>query len=86
MSTDLKSLENDIDEKRTRVAKVQADLASAGYEKKLGEKAARTREMEDARERLNAELTSLSRQADTRARLDIKRSEYKSKEKEVSHL
>jgi DNA repair protein RAD50 len=86
VSTDLKTLEADIEEKKSRITKLQVEIKATNSDQKLAQNAAKARDMEDQRERLNAEMTSLSRQADTRARLDIKRSELKSKQTEVAHL
>ena len=48
--------------------------------------ASKARVMEDKRDVLNTEPMSLSLQADTRARLDLKRSEVKSRALEVKRL
>ena len=54
-------------------------MKSTNYDERIAEKVARARTMEDRRDELNAEIRSLSLQADSRARFDIKRSEVKSK-------
>jgi len=51
----------------------------------LADFAKKARELEDERERLNSELQGLSLQADSRARLELKRGEVKSKTMEIQN-
>ena len=56
------------------------------YDEKIAEKSSKARALEDQREHLNAEIRTLSLQADSRARLDIKRAEMKSKKNETQNM
>jgi len=82
---ELRTLTADIGEKKSRINKIRADVKASNYEEIIAEKSAKSRTMEDRREELNAEIRSLSLQADARARLDIKRSEVKSKKTDVKN-
>lgn len=62
-----------------------AAVASANYDVRLVEFMKTGRSLEERREELNAELQSLTLQADTRARLDLKRTEIKTKSVEVQN-
>jgi DNA repair protein RAD50 len=82
----MKTLHADIEEKKTRIEKIKSDMKSANHDERVTEKAGKARTMEDRREELNAELRSLSLQADSRARFDIKRSEVKSKTGDIRNM
>lgn len=76
----------DIEEKTARLNKIKADMKVAEYDEKLSAKTTRSRNLEDKRDEMNAELRSLSLQADSRAKLDLKRAEAKSKNAERKNM
>lgn len=80
-----KTIEADIEDKDRRLQKIKDDIKLANFEERLGEKASKGRSLEVKRDELNAEIRALSFQADTRARLDLKREELKTKENEVKN-
>ncbi|OAX38147.1 hypothetical protein K503DRAFT_770797 [Rhizopogon vinicolor AM-OR11-026] len=79
LASELRTLSGDIEEKKLRLEKVKADIKAGNFDERLNEKAAKARNMEDQRDTLNTELRGLSLQADSRARLDLKRAEMRSK-------
>ncbi|KAH7924955.1 hypothetical protein BV22DRAFT_469854 [Leucogyrophana mollusca] len=85
LASELRTLAGDIEEKKLRLEKIKADLKTGGFDERLSEKSSKARSMEDKRDSLNAELRGLSLQADSRARLDLKRAEMKSKKAEVQN-
>lgn len=82
----MRTLAGDIEEKKLRLEKTKSEIKSAGFDDRLAERAAKARHMDDRRDALNVELRSLSLQADTRARLDLKRGEMKVKQTEVNNM
>ena len=74
-----------MEEKKTRLEKVKSDMKSSNYEVKFAEKLTKGRRMEDQRDKLNVEIRTLSLQADARARLDLKRTELKTKRADVKN-
>ncbi|KAJ7784558.1 hypothetical protein B0H16DRAFT_1492970 [Mycena metata] len=83
LPAELSTLTGDIDEKQTRVAKIQAEIAAAQYDQRLEEKISSNKELEARRDVLNSEFKTLNMQSDSRARLDIQRTEVKSKTAEI---
>ncbi|KAF9463040.1 hypothetical protein BDZ94DRAFT_1362864 [Collybia nuda] len=83
LPSQLKTLLADIEEKQTRLNKVKTDIAAAKYDSRLAEKSEKARVLEERREELNAEIATLSLQADARAKLDLKKSEIKTKKGEI---
>lgn len=82
---ELQTLGGDIQEKKARLDKVNSDIKALNYESKLAEKVAKSRTLEDRREELNTEIRTLSLQADSRARLELKRSDLKSNKAKVKN-
>jgi DNA repair protein RAD50 len=78
-------LGEDMEDKKGRIKKITTDIKAANYEERLTEKTANARAAENRRDALNTELRSLSLQADARARLDIKRVEFKRKTTDVQN-
>ncbi|PCH40037.1 hypothetical protein WOLCODRAFT_162047 [Wolfiporia cocos MD-104 SS10] len=78
-------LQADIEEKELRVEKTKADIKSANFEQRLADANTKARSMELRRDDLTAEIRTLSLLADTRARLDIKKADLKSKTNEVEN-
>lgn len=85
MSSELHTLTGDIEEKKSRLEKVKNDMQAAKYESKLAEKTAKARSFEDRRDQLNMEIRSLALQSDSRARLNLKREELKTKTADVKN-
>lgn len=83
LATDLRRVSADVEEKRAKVALMKAELEGHGFDKQLEEKTRAIRRLEDERERISTELTSISLQADTRAKLDLKREESRRKDREI---
>lgn len=75
----ISTLAVEIQEKKERLEKLKASIASAKYDIRLTEFTKTARILEERREELNSDLQSLTLQADTRARLDLKRAEVKTK-------
>ncbi|KII86927.1 hypothetical protein PLICRDRAFT_665598 [Plicaturopsis crispa FD-325 SS-3] len=84
--SELRTVKADMDEKRSRIEKLRADVKAGDFERRLAEKTSKARSLEDRRDQMNGELRTLSLQADARAKLDIKRSEVKSKETDVANV
>jgi DNA repair protein RAD50 len=75
----------EVQDKKDRLDRLKASIASANYDARLAEFIKTGRGLEERREELNVELQSLTLQADTRARLDLKRAEVKTKSVEVQN-
>ena len=75
----LRALHLDMEDKKERLTKLSQGVELANYSLKLADFSANKRRLEDDREQLNFELQALTAQADTRARLQLKRSEVKMK-------
>ncbi|KAF9643243.1 hypothetical protein BDM02DRAFT_1548809 [Thelephora ganbajun] len=86
LTTDIRTLQGDIEEKKRRLDKVRQEIKDANYDEKIAEKSSKARALEDQREDLNGEIRTLSLQADSRARLDIKRAEMRSKKNEAQNM
>lgn len=85
LTAELRTLKADIEEKEHRIKKSRAEIAQAKYEERLAEKNNKAKGLELKREELNAELGKTSAQAEARARLDLKRTELKTKSGEVKN-
>ncbi len=85
VSLSIGTLAVEIQAKKERLDKLKASIASAKYDVRLVEFTKTARALEDRREELNSELQSLTLQADTRARLDLKRAEVKTKSLETQN-
>ncbi|KAJ7175865.1 P-loop containing nucleoside triphosphate hydrolase protein [Mycena filopes] len=83
LPSELATLTGDIDEKRSRLSKVQAEIVAAEYDQRLAEKTASTKELEERRDVLNSEFKTLNMQSDSRARLDIQRTDVKTRTAEI---
>ena len=84
MATDLRRVSVDVEEKKAKVASMKAELEGHGFDKQLEEKTRAIRRLEDERERISTELTTISLQADTRAKLDLKREEFRRKDLHIN--
>jgi len=85
IQSELSLLQGDIEEKKSRLKKLRSDFSGASYDLRLQEKIDKGKRLEETREKLNMEIRTLSLQADSRARLDVKRAEVKSKTNEASN-
>lgn len=85
-ASELRTLAGDIEEKKLRLEKIKADMQSGNFDERLNAKAAKARSMEDERDTLNMELRGLSLQAESRARLDLKRAEMRSKTSDTKNI
>ncbi|KAG5639217.1 hypothetical protein H0H81_005696 [Sphagnurus paluster] len=86
LPSQLKSLQGDIEEKRARLTKIKADIGAAQYEARLTELTSRTKGLEETREQLNTEIRTLSLQSDVRAKLNLAKSDIKSKNAEILNI
>ncbi|TFK24964.1 hypothetical protein FA15DRAFT_383374 [Coprinopsis marcescibilis] len=82
----LESIQDEMKEKQTRIEKVKRDISVAQHDKRLQEKTDQVRILEEKRESLMEETRALSTQADSRAKLDLKRSEVRTKNHEIQAL
>ncbi|KAF9533117.1 AAA domain-containing protein [Crepidotus variabilis] len=73
----------EVQEKKERLQKLRSAISLAKYDTRIADFTKTARGLEEQREELNTELQSLTLQADTRARLDLKRAEVKSKSVEI---
>lgn len=85
ITSELHTLAGDISEKKTRIENLKNDLKALQYESKSAEKNAKRAKLDERREELNQEIRSLSLQADSRARLDLKRSSLKTDSAKVKN-
>ena len=86
LTTDIRALQGDIEEKKRLLDKLRKDVREANYDERIAEKSSEARALEDRKEDLNVEIRTLSLQADSRARLDIKRAEIGSKRNEMQNM
>ncbi|KAG5221328.1 DNA repair protein [Salix suchowensis] len=85
VESELRTLSGDIEEKKSRLDQLKATIQSANYDGRIAEKTTKAKHLEDRRDSLNAEFRALSLQADSRAKLDLKRTELKSKTAELKN-
>lgn len=83
VDADISVLENDIAALEQRRDQLDEGIRNAHYDERMRECAASIREKEAEKDKINAELSALNRQADSRAQLGIKRSEVASKTAQV---
>lgn len=86
LTSQLKTLQGDIEEKRSRLTKVKTDVGAAKYDALLADRTEKAKDLEERRDALNRDLRALSLQADARAKLDLKRGEVKSKNGEIRSI
>lgn len=82
----ISSLEREIDDKKAALRRVQSEAAEANNEQRIRELDVQKNKLEDTRQVLNKEMTALSRQADSRARVALKREETAGKSKELKRI
>jgi DNA repair protein RAD50 len=86
LTNTLHHLAADMEDKKNRLKKLQDDFTASDYTSKLEDKAKRSRALQDQKDTLNGEFRSLNLQANSRARLDLKRSEISTKSQEVKNM
>jgi DNA repair protein RAD50 len=74
-----------MEEKSARLEKIKAGVKDTNFDFQLQEKTSKGRDFESRRDELGQELAKLSLQADTRAKLDLKRAELKTKAADVKN-
>ncbi|PPQ69607.1 hypothetical protein CVT24_001363 [Panaeolus cyanescens] len=80
------NIRTSITEKKEHVEKVKSNIAAANYEKKLNERTSKARQLEEQRDQLSLELQAISMQAQSRATLELKRTEAKTKTSEIETM
>lgn len=83
VDVEIELLEGKIKEAREQQARLEQDIREAKYDEQLREKLLAIRQKEAEKDKMNAELSALNRQADSRAQLSIKRNELTSKRGQV---
>lgn len=86
ISSKLQAIQDDMEEKRARLTKIKTDMGAAQYDIRLNEKVGRGKVLEEKREELNAEITTLSLQSDVRAKMNMARVDIKTKNGEISNM
>lgn len=86
LPTTMRILQAVLNDKTSRLQTAKSALASANFEARLAEIANKSRGFEDERDQLNSELQGLTLQAESRARLELKRGEIKSKTLEIESM
>ncbi|KZS93550.1 hypothetical protein SISNIDRAFT_85685 [Sistotremastrum niveocremeum HHB9708] len=86
LNTKLEHLKADIHDKSSRIESIKMATREANYDARLQEKLNHSREWEDVREQLTDELRNLNMQADSRAKLDLKRTEVKAKRRDFESV
>jgi DNA repair protein RAD50 len=84
VDVEIELLEAKISEAKEQRERLEKDIRDAKYDQQLSEKALLIRQKEADREKMSEELSALNRQADSRAKLAIKKSELTSKTNQVS--
>ena len=84
VDVEIELLQAKITEAEEQKARLEQDIRDAKYDEQLREKAVAIRQREAHCEKINAELSALNRQADSRAQLVIKRSDMVSKTNQVT--
>jgi DNA repair protein RAD50 len=79
LDTEIKYNASDIEEKTKKLDKLKADADEAKY----AEKGRDIKACEEQREELNTELRTLSLQADSRAKLELKRADVSKKRDDI---
>ena len=83
LRSELQSTQEELEEKRNRVEKTKQDIAAKKFDDRLQEKAEQSRRLEETREALLKENQTLNMQAESRANLNLKRTEVKTKTQEL---
>ncbi|KAI0057825.1 hypothetical protein BV25DRAFT_1994717 [Artomyces pyxidatus] len=73
----------DMDEKKARIEKTDAEISASKYEERLADLNVKIRGMEDTRDELTQEIRSLSLQSDSRAKLTLQQKELATKSRDL---
>lgn len=84
LDVEIELLQGKIAEAKEQRGKLEQDIRDAKYDEQLRDKNVTIRQKEADKDKLSEELSSLNRQADSRAKLAIKRGEVTSKEGQVA--
>ncbi|KAK4701138.1 DNA repair protein RAD50, partial [Phenoliferia sp. Uapishka_3] len=85
-SADITMKESALEEEKKRKMGLEDSVKAASYPEMLTTKSAEARALEEKRDALHVELTSLNLQADVRAKLQLKRTESKRKDDAIQSL
>ena len=80
---ELSAVRSDLEEKEARIEKIKEEIKAAKYEDSIQETTNKILALEEQRDALNTELRNLTLQADSRAKLDINRSDLSKKKREL---
>lgn len=83
---DITFKESALDNEKKRKLDLEAKLRAGDYVNQQSKLSRELRDLEDQREGLHTQLTSLNTQADVRAKLGLKKAEAKSKEQAIQSL
>ena len=84
VDVEIELLEAKIREVEEQKARLEQDIRDAKYDHQLTEKSLLIRQKEADREKVSEELSALNRQADSRAKLAIKKGELTSKNNQIT--
>jgi len=84
VDVEIEMLEQKIVEAEDQRTRLQNDIRDAKYDEQMREKTLAIRHKEAEKDKVQAELSALNRQADSRAQLSIKKSEITAKTNQVS--
>ncbi|PPQ65386.1 hypothetical protein CVT26_000011 [Gymnopilus dilepis] len=79
----LRAIQAEIEEKKDRLEKLQAGIVSANFQGRIADLASKKKALDEERDQHNLELQGLTLQSESRARLELKRDEVKSKSLEI---
>lgn len=83
LTSQLKTIETEIEEKEKRLHKIREDIKAANFDERITEKSTQMRSLSLKSADLEKEIQTLSLQADTRAKLELKREALRTKTSEV---
>lgn len=83
LEADIKYNAGNIEEKTIKLEKLKVEFEQSRYDVKYVEKGREIKACEEKREELNTELRTLSLQADSRAKLELKRADAAKKKDDV---
>lgn len=86
LEVSLKDNTQDLVDQRTRLERLNQELEGARYDEQLSQKAKEIQQAEVERDALHSEQSRSSLQANDRAKLDIKKADYKKRSAEIDHL
>jgi DNA repair protein RAD50 len=84
LESELATLQDDMEERRTRMKKITSEIEAANYDRRLKENADRQTGLEEQQQELTAEFKSLSGQSDLRSKVDLQKKEIKTKTAEMN--